>query len=178
MSTARFFYVPNLKRKKVVFTFIINLRWYSIKRRFPIFIVISIVLFECVFLLSFLVLNSYVTKKKSISLNESYKIRSCWYLVTDWVCILETRVLGFGNAVEKNGFIRKLFFDILPRNNQVCKKVRKTWFDLPKTHFSADFGDTRTVTIYGGCYIFFCKFYRWKVYKSKVGNGRRIRIYI
>ena len=82
-------------------------------------------------------------------------MRSCWYLVTDWVCILETRVLGFGNAVEKNGFIRKLFFDILPRNNQICKKVRKTLFDLPKTHFSADFGDTRTVTIYGGCYIFF-----------------------
>ena len=100
-------------------------------------------------------------------------MRSCWYLVTDWVCILETRVLGFGNAVEKNGFIRKL-----PRNNQICKKGRKTWFDLPKTHFSADFGDTRTVTIYGGCYIFFCKFYRWKVYKSKVGNGRRVRIYI
>ena len=70
-------------------------------------------------------------------------MRSCWYLVTDWVCILETRVLGFGNAVEKNGFIRKL-----PRNNQICKKGRKTLFNLHKTHFSADFGYTRTVTIY------------------------------
>ena len=57
-------------------------------------------------------------------------MRSCWYLVTDWVCILETRVLGFGNAVEKNGFRRKL-----PRNNEICKKGRKTLFELPKSIF-------------------------------------------
>ena len=93
-------------------------------------------------------------------------MRSCWYLVTDWVCILETRVLGFGNAVEKNGFIRKL-----PRNNQICKKGRKTLFNLPKTHFSADFGYTRTVTIYGGCYIFFVNSIDEKYINQKLGPG-------
>ena len=93
-------------------------------------------------------------------------MRSCWYLVTDWVCILETRVLGFGNAVEKNGFRRKL-----PRNNQICKKGRKTLFSLPKTHFSADFGYTRTVTIYGGCYIFFVNSIDEKYINQKLGPG-------